>query len=160
MADYRADRRASRFHPHSLRNPYTELVTLLCLATGARWSEAEKLPAHRLQGNVVTYAGTKSGRCVTYRFQQSWLTGVRAHWRMNGPFTSCITSFRRALGRTTIQLPQGQASHALRHTFAGHFLDEWRQHSHASKSTRPFHSDDDNALRASISRSSTGSSEI
>jgi integrase len=25
-------------------NPHTELVTLLCLATGARWSEAEKLP--------------------------------------------------------------------------------------------------------------------
>jgi len=28
-------------------NPHTELVTLLCLATGARWSEAEKLPALR-----------------------------------------------------------------------------------------------------------------
>lgn len=25
-------------------NPHTELVTLLCLATGARWSEAEKFP--------------------------------------------------------------------------------------------------------------------
>ncbi|EIU3360095.1 tyrosine-type recombinase/integrase, partial [Pseudomonas aeruginosa] len=36
--------------------------------------------------------------------------------------TSCITSFRRALERTTIQLPQGQASHALRHTFASHFM--------------------------------------
>ncbi|ERY46803.1 hypothetical protein Q059_03667 [Pseudomonas aeruginosa BL05] len=29
-------------------NPHTELVTLLCLATGARWSEAEKLPVQRL----------------------------------------------------------------------------------------------------------------
>jgi len=37
-------------------------------------------------------------------------------------FTPCITSFRRALERTTIQLPQGQASHALRHTFASHFM--------------------------------------
>ncbi len=37
---------------------------------------------------------------------------------MHGPFTS----FRRALERTTIQLPQGQASYALRHTFASHFM--------------------------------------
>ena len=103
-------------------NPHTELVTLLCLATGARWSEAEKLPAQRLQGNVVTYAGTKSGKVRHVPIPTELADRVRAHWRMHGPFTSCITSFRRALERTTLQLPQGQASHALRHTFASHFM--------------------------------------
>lgn len=93
-------------------NPHTELVTLLCLATGARWSEAEKLPAQRLQGNVMTYAGTKSGKVRHVPIPTELAERVRAHWRMHGPFTSCITSFRRALERTTIQLPQGQASHA------------------------------------------------
>ncbi|ELK4791463.1 integrase [Pseudomonas aeruginosa] len=103
-------------------NPHTELVTLLCLATGARWSEAEKLPAQRLQGNVVTYAGMKSGKVRHVPIPPELADRVRAHWRMHGPFTSCITSFRRALERTTIRLPQGQASHALRHTFASHFM--------------------------------------
>lgn len=103
-------------------NPHTELVTLLCLATGARWSEAEKLSAHRLQGNVVTYAGTKSGKVRHVPIPPELAERVRVHWRMHGLFTSCITSFRRALERTTIQLPQGQASHVLRHTCASHFM--------------------------------------
>ncbi|HCE6866816.1 TPA: tyrosine-type recombinase/integrase [Pseudomonas aeruginosa] len=103
-------------------NPHTELVTLLCLATGARWSEAEKLPSHRLQGNVVTYAGTKSGKIRHVPIHAELAERLRAHWKVNGPFSSCITSFRRALERTTIQLPEGQASHALRHTFASHFM--------------------------------------
>lgn len=47
---------------------------------------------------------------------------IRVHWRTHGLFSSCITSFRRALERTTIRLPKGQASHALRHTFASHFM--------------------------------------
>ncbi|ENM5221478.1 TPA: tyrosine-type recombinase/integrase [Pseudomonas aeruginosa] len=103
-------------------NPHTELVTLLCLATGARWSEAEKLVPQRLQGNVVTYAGTKSGRVRHVPIPTELADKIRMHWRTHGLFTSCITSFRRALERTTIRLPKGQASHALRHTFASHFM--------------------------------------
>ncbi|MCY1354816.1 Tyrosine recombinase XerC [compost metagenome] len=103
-------------------NPHTELVTLLCLATGARWSEAEKLMPNRLQGNIVTYAGTKSGKVRSVPIPAELADRLRKHWRTEGQFTSCITSFRRALERTTIQLPQGQASHALRHSFASHFM--------------------------------------
>ncbi|WP_234207408.1 tyrosine-type recombinase/integrase, partial [Pseudomonas aeruginosa] len=103
-------------------NPHTELVTLLCLATGARWSEAEKLISQRLQGNVVTYAGTKSGRVRHVPIPTELADKIRVHWRTHGLFSSCITSFRRALERTTIRLPKGQASHALRHTFASHFM--------------------------------------
>lgn len=44
------------------------------------------------------------------------------HWREHGQPNSAITSFRRALARTTIELPKGQAAHALRHTFASHFV--------------------------------------
>nr|WP_280527705.1 tyrosine-type recombinase/integrase [Pseudomonas khazarica] len=35
-----------------------------------------------------------------------------------------MTSFRRALSRSGIVLPKGQASHALRHTFASHFMQK------------------------------------
>jgi len=44
------------------------------------------------------------------------------HWKQHGPFMHSITSFRRALARTTIRLPRGQAAHALRHTFASHSI--------------------------------------
>lgn len=43
-------------------------------------------------------------------------------WREHGQPDSAIPSFRRALARTTIELPKGQAAHALRHTFASHFI--------------------------------------
>jgi len=41
---------------------------------------------------------------------------------MRRHMTSSITAFRRALARTGIELPKGQAAHALRHTFASHFV--------------------------------------
>ncbi|MCY1200628.1 Tyrosine recombinase XerC [compost metagenome] len=103
-------------------NLHTELVTLICLATGARWSEAENLTPNRLQGNVVTFARTKSGKVRSVPVPAELADRLRVHWRTHGQFTSCITSFRRALERTTIQLPKGQASHALRHSFASHFM--------------------------------------
>ncbi|MCO6060116.1 tyrosine-type recombinase/integrase [Pseudomonas sp. MOB-449] len=103
-------------------NPHTELVTLICLATGARWSEAENLTSNRLKGNVVTFARTKSGKVRSVPVPAELADRLRVHWRTHGQFTSCITSFRRALERTTIQLPKGQASHALRHSFASHFM--------------------------------------
>lgn len=45
-------------------------------------------------------------------------------WKRHGPFTGSITSFRRALARSGVVLPRGQASHALRHTFASHFMQK------------------------------------
>lgn len=41
---------------------------------------------------------------------------------MHGLFTESLSAFRRALARTSIQLPKGQAVHALRYTFASHFV--------------------------------------
>ena len=37
-------------------------------------------------------------------------------------FTDCLSAFRRALLKTGIELPVGQASHVLRHTFASHYM--------------------------------------
>lgn len=103
-------------------NPHVKPITLLCLSTGARWSEAESLKARSLRGNVVTFSGTKSGRVRSVPIAQDLVSLVQAHWKQYGYFTSSLSAFRRALGRTTIELPRGQASHALRHTFASHFM--------------------------------------
>ena len=85
-------------------NQHVEVITLIFLTTGARWSEAEKLKPAGLRYGVISEAK------------------IVQHWREHGQPNSAITSFRRALARTTIELPKGQAAHALRPTFASHFI--------------------------------------
>lgn len=99
-------------------NPHVEIIALICLATGARWSEAEKLKPTGLRNGVITFSGTKNGKV------RSVLITIVRHWKQNGQTNSAITSFRRALARTTIRLPKGQADHSLRHTFASHFMQK------------------------------------
>jgi hypothetical protein len=105
-------------------NPHVEPIALLCLATGARWSEAEGLTPSRLRNGAVTYSKTKSSKVRTVPIQPELEAFIRDHWKRHGQFTGAITSFRRALSRSGIVLPKGQASHALRHTFASHFMQK------------------------------------
>ncbi|MFX7056441.1 tyrosine-type recombinase/integrase, partial [Acinetobacter baumannii] len=37
-------------------------------------------------------------------------------------FTPCRKAFERAVKRAGIDLPEGQCTHVLRHTFASHFM--------------------------------------
>ena len=103
-------------------NPHVEIITLICLATGARWSEAEKLKPTGLRNGVITFSGTKSGKVRSVPITAELEAKIVRHWRQHGQPNAAITSFRRALARTTIQLPKGQAAHSLRHTFASHFI--------------------------------------
>ncbi|MBD9426704.1 tyrosine-type recombinase/integrase [Pseudomonas sp. PDM15] len=103
-------------------NPHVEIITLICLATGARWSEAEKLKRTGLRNAVITFSGTKSGKVRSVPITTELEAKILRHWKQHGQPNSAITSFRRALARTTIELPKGQAAHSLRHTFASHFI--------------------------------------
>lgn len=47
---------------------------------------------------------------------------LREHWALHGPFTSSLPTLNRVLERSGLRLPDGQASHVLRHTFASHFV--------------------------------------
>jgi site-specific recombinase XerD len=103
-------------------NPHLELIVLVCLATGARWSEAESLKPSSVRNCSVTFSNTKNGKVRTVPISQDLEHRLHQHWKMYGPFTSSIGAFRRALDKTTIELPKGQAAHVLRHTFASHFM--------------------------------------
>lgn len=105
-------------------NSHVEPIVLICLATGARWSEAEGLTPSRLRDSSVTFAKTKSSKVRTVPIDPALETFIRQHWKRHGHFTGAITSFRRALDRSGIELPKGQASHALRHTFASRFMQK------------------------------------
>lgn len=106
------------------RNPDAYLVTRLCLATGARWGEAQNLRAEhvRLDPPAVQYVGTKTDRNrvlpITRELAEE-ITQGRMRGRLFGP---CRDAFKKAVERAGIELPDGQLTHVLRHTFASHFM--------------------------------------
>lgn len=109
------------------RNPHTQLVILVCLATGARWSEAQDLRIDQLQGGRISLSKTKSGKRRTIPIDNALEARLRAHrdaFRLPGKriFSSCYAAFGKAVQRAGLDLPKGQLSHVLRHTFASHFM--------------------------------------
>ncbi|WP_394183392.1 tyrosine-type recombinase/integrase [Marinomonas posidonica] len=106
-------------------NPHVTLISKVCLATGARWGEAEALTIQRVHNNKVLYTDTKGNKNRSVPITPELFEELQEHakrTRGNNLFTFSISAFRRALKRTTIELPAGQASHVLRHTFASHFI--------------------------------------
>jgi integrase len=81
-----------------------------------------KAQADRLRNGVITFSGTKSGKVRSVPITADLEAKIRQHWKQHGQPNAAITSLRRALAKTTIQLPKGQAAHSLRHTFASHFI--------------------------------------
>ncbi|WP_110674782.1 tyrosine-type recombinase/integrase [Salinicola sp. RZ23] len=105
-------------------NKDAALITRLCLATGARWSEAQYLRAENLRDGRVTFTGTKNGRNRTIPLPQDLYQTLVAHGRRIGRLfpTTGYNPFSDAIKEAGIQLPKGQRTHVLRHTFASHFM--------------------------------------
>ncbi|QJQ96258.1 MULTISPECIES: tyrosine-type recombinase/integrase [Halomonadaceae] len=106
------------------RNPDVLLITRLCLATGARWSEAQTLRAEMLRNGRVTYTGTKNGRNRTIPLDKALYKALTTHGpRIGRVFrTAAYNPFSEAIIEAGITLPKGQRTHVLRHTFASHFM--------------------------------------
>ncbi|ATO31553.1 tyrosine-type recombinase/integrase [Dickeya dianthicola] len=102
-------------------HPDLETVVRICLATGARWSEAEKLKGTQAAKCKITYTKTKGrkNRTVPVSKEIFDLLPVDKKGRL---FSDCYGAFRSAIKRTGIELPAGQLSHVLRHTFGAHFM--------------------------------------
>lgn len=105
-------------------NNHCGAVARLCLATGARWSEANDLPVTGLFADRVVYSGTKNGKVRVIPINPEFSAYLRELAFPVGKrlFSSCKGAFRKAVERSGIELPDGQLTHVLRHTFASHFL--------------------------------------
>ncbi len=102
------------------RNDDAYFVAKIALSTGARWGEAENLTSRQVTHNRITYTNTKGGKNRTIPISDELAKEIPIK---NGRlFSNCIGAFRKALQRTAVQLPKGQCSHVLRHTFASHFM--------------------------------------
>lgn len=100
------------------------LVVSICLATGARWSEAVKLKRQNVRNSMAYFAGTKNGKNRAVPIPDSLEAAILSHpaASVGRLFTDPIKAFRNAIEKANIVLPRGQSSHVLRHTFASHFM--------------------------------------
>ena len=99
-------------------------VVKICLATGARWDEAESLKSSQIKDGRITFLNTKSGKNRSVPIQ-SWLFDELISIKpVNDKrlFLSSLSAFRKAVSRASIDLPRGQMTHVLRHTFASHYV--------------------------------------
>lgn len=96
------------------------MIVRVCLATGARWSEAERLTRSQLSPCKLMFTKTKGKKNRTvpipkYLYEEL----VNRQGRM---FKPCYQDFKKMLLLTNIELTEGQKTHVLRHTFGAHFM--------------------------------------
>ncbi|AXF77489.1 tyrosine-type recombinase/integrase [Erwinia tracheiphila] len=96
-------------------------IAVLCLATGARWGEAYGLKAEHIIHNNVMFPHTKNGKKRVVPVSQEVADIVKTH-ESGRLFKVSYSRFRKMMKAAKPNLPKGQAAHALRHTFATHFM--------------------------------------
>ena len=104
------------------RTPHVAMVATICLATGARWGEAQALAPERVRNQLVTFVNTKGKRTRSIPIAQELEIRVQQHFKEHGLFSNCLNSFDKILAVSGLPVPAGQSSHVLRHTFASRFV--------------------------------------
>ncbi|MTC69999.1 site-specific integrase [Providencia sp. wls1914] len=96
------------------------MIAKICLSTGARWSEAENLESSQVTPYRITYKNTKSKKVRTVPISKELYNEIPK--KRGKLFTPCRKTFERTVNKIGIELPDGQCTHVLRHTFASHFM--------------------------------------
>lgn len=94
------------------------VVARICLATGARWSEAEGLADRQVRHGRIHYTRTKSAKNRAVPIGEDLQKQIKASL----PFGDCYKKFGEAVDAVGLDLPPGQLTHVLRHTFASHYM--------------------------------------
>lgn len=97
-------------------------IVKICLATGARWSEAEGLKGNQVRAGQIIYVKTKGKKNRAVPITEKLLAELPASRKAQPLFMPCYSAFRKAMQRAGIETPAGQLTHVLRHTFASHFM--------------------------------------
>lgn len=101
-------------------NESVKTVSLICLSTGCRWSEAEGLTNTNILTGKIIFTDTKSGKNRAIPIDKDLQKILPKTQGLL--FDSCYAAFREAIRRCNFQLPPGQLTHVLRHSFASHFM--------------------------------------
>lgn len=97
------------------------LLIRICLATGARWREAENLTRSHFSPYKITYTRTKGKKNRSVPISKTLYKEVD-DLKRDKLFDDLYFSFMALIEQTSITLPRGQLTHVLRHTFAAHFM--------------------------------------
>lgn len=104
------------------KNDSTYWVASVCLVTGARWDEAESLTTKQIRNFKVSFFKTKGNKNRTVPISKVFYEKLPKPLKPGRYFKPCYSAFRKAVERANLNLPDGQLSHVLRHTFASHFM--------------------------------------
>lgn len=96
------------------------LTAKLCASTGARWGEAERMEARRIKKYSVYYSQTKSARNRTVGISSDFYDELPK--KRGIVFKPTYLKFLEVFHGLKMDIPKGQATHILRHTFATHFM--------------------------------------
>lgn len=105
---------------HALGEPtaHARLIAEVCLATGARWGEAESLQPRQVRSGLIHFSKTKSSKNRSVPIAADLAKRLAKAL----PFSPGYDKFRAAVDAINLELPDGQSSHVLRHTFASHYM--------------------------------------
>ena len=93
----------------------------ICLSTGARINEVVQLKGSQLSKYKITYINTKGKKNRTIPISKELYEEI--HKPTNDRLFSCSYGVAyKWLTKALPYLPDGQATHVLRHTFASHFM--------------------------------------
>lgn len=110
----------------SSKNKHVALIAKVCLATGARWGEAEQLHISQVRNGLIQFVRTKSSKSravpITDELEKELVEHHRTHSDTDRVFVSAYAAFREGLIQAKLKMSDGQLTHILRHTFASHFM--------------------------------------
>lgn len=97
-------------------------VARICLATGARWGEAEGLLLSNVQAGRLVFENPKDSERRAVPVAPELASDITVGKGAGRLFSGCYGAFRSAVKRLGLEIPKGQLTHILRHTFASHFI--------------------------------------
>ena len=108
----------------SVSSPDSELLLKIKigLATGARWSEICELKSSQIKNGRITFFKTKGKRGRAIPVPQSLIDALPKKRGLLFRNTSSEKYFKKTIKKCGIDLPKGQLTHVLRHTFGSHFM--------------------------------------
>ncbi|OKP28404.1 phage integrase [Serratia fonticola] len=97
------------------------LVALVCLSTGGRWGEVNTLRPAQMINARITFLETKNYKPRIIPISEALEDEIKSK-ASSKLFKVDYERFCKLLRHVKPDLPHGQATHVLRHTFASHFM--------------------------------------